>query len=71
LTQGRGVLPNAAFLELKKMETKKKRGGARPGAGPKIRHPSGRGVDVHFYLPPALAKKVRAYVAQLRAELDN
>jgi hypothetical protein len=53
------------------METKKKRGGARPGAGRKPNHPSGHGKLIRFYLPPALAEKVRAYVAQLRAELDS
>jgi hypothetical protein len=42
------------------------RGGSRPGAGRKAWHPSGRGVDVHFHLPPALAKKVRAYAERLR-----
>jgi hypothetical protein len=47
------------------------RGGARPGAGRKPNHPSGHGIFVQFYLPPALAEKVRAYVAQLRAELDS
>ena len=41
------------------------RGGRREGSGRKPEHPSGRAVQLRFYVPPALVERVKAAVQKI------
>lgn len=47
------------------------RGGRREGAGRKPEHPSGRAVQLRFYVPPALMERVKVAVQKILQKENN